>query len=196
MSTYEAIAADFQQILELVSVSVDELVEPLERAVEVCNQALLGEHKILCCGNGPGAAVAQLFSVGLVHRFDQERPALPAINLAGDGAALTAITSTSSNELFSRQVRAVGQAGDALLAVAAGDNNGSIIQAIRAAHEREMLVILLSGGDCKDVSSLILPEDVEIYVNSSSAPRIIEMQTMIVHCLCKLIEHALFGNYS
>ena len=91
MSSYEAIAADFQQILELVSVSVDELVEPLERAAEVCNQALLGEHKILCCGNGPGAAVAQLFSVGLVHRFDQERPALPAVNLAGDGAALTAI---------------------------------------------------------------------------------------------------------
>jgi phosphoheptose isomerase len=196
MSTYEAIATDFQQILELVSVSVDDLVVPLERAVDVCNQALLGEHKILCCGNGPGAAVAQLFSIGLVHRFDQERPALPAVNLGGDGATLTAITSSSSNEVYSRQVRAVGQAGDALLAVAASDNNGSLIQAIRAAHERDMLVVLLSGGDCKDVSSLILPEDVEIHVNSSSAPRIIEMQTMIVHCLCKLIEHALFGNYS
>ena len=83
-----------------------------------------------------------------------------------------------------------------LLAVAASDNNGSLIQAIRAAHEREMLVVLLSGGDCKDVSSLILPEDIEIHVNSSSAPRIIEMQTMIVHGLCKLIDHSLFGNFS
>jgi phosphoheptose isomerase len=196
MSTYESIAIDFQQILELVSNTVDELVAPLERAVAVCNEALLGEHKMLCCGNGPGAAVAQLFSMGLVHRFEQERPALPALSLGGDGATLSAINSTSSNDIFSRQVRAIGQPGDVLLAVAASDNNGSIIQAIRAAHEREMLVILLSGGNCKDVSSLILPEDIEIYVNSSSAPRIIEMQTMIVHCLCKLIDQALFGNFS
>lgn len=196
MSTYEVIAADFQQILELVSISVDELVEPMEKAAGVCNSALLGEHKILCCGNGPGAAVAQLFSVGLVHRFEQERPALPAVSLGGDGATITAIGSASSNEIYSRQVRAIGQPGDVLLAVAAGENNGSLIQAIRAAHEREMLVVLLSGGDCTDVSSLILPEDIEIHVNSSSAPRIIEMQTMIVHGLCKLIDHSLFGNFS
>jgi phosphoheptose isomerase len=196
MSTYEVIAEDFQQILELVSVSVDELVVPLGRAVEVCQQALLGEHKILCCGNGPGAAVAQLFSIGLIHRYEQERPALPALSLGGDGATLTAIGTVSNNEVFSRQVRAVGQAGDVLLAVAASDNNGSLIQAIRAAHEREMLVVLLSGGDCKDVSSLMLPEDIEIHVNSSRSPRIIEMQTMIVHCLCKLIDHSLFGNYA
>lgn len=196
MSTYEVIAEDFQQVLELVSVSVDELVAPLDRAVEAFNRALLGEHKILCCGNGPGAAVAQLFSIGLVHRYEQERPALPALSLSGDGATLTAIGTVSNNEVYSRQVRAIGQPGDVLLAVAASDNNGSLIQAIRAAHEREMLVVLLSGGDCTDVSSLMLPEDIEIHVNSSRAPRIIEMQTMIVHCLCKLIDQSLFGNYS
>ena len=78
----------------------------------------------------------------------------------------------------------------------ANAGNSSIIRAIGAAHERDMLVVLLSGGDCKDVSSLIRPEDVEIYVNSSSAPRIIEMQTMIVHCLCKPIDHSLFGIYA
>ncbi|MEE4191206.1 MAG: SIS domain-containing protein [Halieaceae bacterium] len=196
MSTYEVIAEDFQQILELVSVSVDELVAPLDRAVEAFTGALLAEHKILCCGNGSGSAVAQLFSIGLVHRYEQERPALPALNLSGNGALLTAIGTVSNNEVYSRQVRAVGQAGDVLLAVAASDNNGSVIQAIRAAHEREMLVVLLSGGDCTDVSSLMLPEDIEIHVNSSRGPRIIEMQTMIVHCLCKLIDQSLFGNYS
>ncbi len=196
MSTYEVIAEDFQQVLELVSVSVDDLVVPLERAVEAFTGALLGEHKILCCGNGPGAAVSQLFCIGLVHRYEQERPALPALSLSGDGATLTAIGTTSNNELYSRQVRAIGQAGDVLLAVAASDNNGSLIQAIQAAHERDMLVVLLSGGDCTDVSSLIMPEDIEIHVNSSRGPRIIEMQTMIVHCLCKLIDQSLFGNYS
>ena len=93
-------------------------------------------------------------------------------------------------------MRAIGHSGDVLLAVAANDGNGSIIQAIRAAHDRDMLVILLSGGDCNDVSSLTTPEDAEIYIESTSGPRIIEMQTMIVHCLCKLIDQAIFGNFS
>lgn len=196
MSTYESVAGEFQGILELASVSVDSLVEPLERAVSIATPALLNENKILCCGNGPGAAVAQLFSLGLVHRHEQERPALPAVNLCGDGVTLSALGTGSSNDIYARQVRAIGQAGDVLLAVAANEGNGSIIQAIRAAHDREMLVILLSGGDCVDVSSLTLPEDVEIYVDSRSGPRIVEMQTMIVHCLCKLIDEALFGSFS
>ena len=148
MNTYEVIAEDFQQVLELVSISVDELVEPLERAVE-SQRPLLGEHKILAAATAPGAAVAQLFSIGLVHRFEQERPALPAMSLSADGATLTAIgTSSNPRNLLARQVRAMGQAGDMLLAVAASDNNGSMIQAMRAAHDREMLVVMLSGGDC------------------------------------------------
>jgi len=196
MDTYESIASDFQQIIELISVSVDALAEPLEFAVTASTQALLSEHKILCCGNGPAAAVAQLFSTGMIHRFEQERPALPALSLSGDGATLSAIATTATNEIYSRQVRALGQPGDVLLAVAAGEGNASIIQAIRAAHEREMVVILLSGGDCTDVSSLIMPEDIEIHVANNSPARIIEMQTMIVHCLCKLIDQTLFGNYN
>ncbi len=196
MSTYDAIATDFQALMELVSVSVDTLIEPLEHSVSICQQALLNERKILCCGNGPGAAVAQLFSIALLHRFETERPALPAISLSADGATLSALSAGGSNDLFSRQIRALGQPGDVLLAVAASASNASLIQAIRAAHEREMLVVLLSGGDCTDVSSLISADDSEIYVNSSSGPRIIELQTMIVHCLCKLIDQALFGIYA
>ena len=196
MSTYDLVAEEFQRALELASVSVDTLVEPLERAAACASRALLEEKKLLCCGNGAGALVSQLFCIGLLHRYEQERPALPAVSLSGDGAILSAVGTVSTNEVYARQVRANGQSGDVLLAVAASEGNGSIIQAIRAAHDREMQVILLSGGDCTDVSSLTMPEDVEIYVSSSSGPRIIEMQTMIVHCLCKLIDHALFGSYS
>ncbi len=196
MDTYEAIAGGFQQVIELISVSVDQLAEPALRAAAVASEALLADHKILCCGNGPGAAVAQLFSIGLVHRFEQDRPALPALCLSGDGVTLSAIaTSSATNEVYSRQVRALGQPGDILLGVAAADGNGSIIQAIRAAHDRDMTVIVLSGGDCADISSLLLPEDIEMHVPSRSSPRIIELQTMIVHCLCKLIDQSLFGSY-
>jgi phosphoheptose isomerase len=196
MDNYEVVASGFQEVIELISISVDQLAVPVQSAARLSTDALLGENKILCCGNGPGAAVAQLFSVGLVHRFEQDRPALPALCLSGDGAALSAIAAASTGQdIYSRQVRALGQAGDVLLGIAAGEGNSSIIQAIRAAHDREMAVIVLSGGDCADISSLLLPEDIEIHVPSTSAPRIIEIQTMIVHCLCKLIDQSLFGSY-
>jgi phosphoheptose isomerase len=196
MDNYETIAGGFQEIIELISISVDQLEGPLQRAATMSTDALLAEHKILCCGNGPGAAVAQLFSIGLVHRFEQERPALPAYCLSSDGGVLSALaTSIGNQEIYARQVRALGQAGDILLGVAAGGNNSSIIQAIRAAHDREMGVVILSGGDCADISSLLLEEDIQIHVPSGSAARVIELQTMIVHCLCKLIDQALFGSY-
>jgi D-sedoheptulose 7-phosphate isomerase len=196
MDSYDAISAGFQEVIELISISVDQIDIPLQRATEISCDALLNEHKILCCGNGPGAAVAQLFSIGLIHRFEHERPALPATCLSGDGSTLSAIaTAAGSHEIYSRQVRALGQPGDVLLGVAAGEGNSSIIQAIRAAHDREMIAIVLSGGDCADISSLLLPEDIEIHVPSSNAARIVEMQTMIVHCLCRLIDQSLFGSY-
>ncbi|MCZ6830404.1 MAG: SIS domain-containing protein [Gammaproteobacteria bacterium] len=197
MDNYQAIAGGFQETVELITVSVDALVDHLQRASDVCIEALLQEKKILACGNGSGGAVAQIFSTNLLHRFEHERPSLPALSLGTDSATLSAIaTSSASNELYSKQVRALGQPGDVLLAVAGVENNGSIIQAIRAAHDRNMLVIVLSGGACGDISSLLLPEDVELHIPSTRAPRIIEMQTMIVHCLSELIDQSLFGSYS
>jgi phosphoheptose isomerase len=196
MDKYDTISSGFQEVIELISVSVDQLEGPLQRAATMSTDALLAEHKILSCGNGPGAAVAQLFSIGLVHRFEHERPALPASCLSSDGSTLSALaTSVGSQEIYARQVRGLGQAGDILLGVAAGEGNGAIIQAIRAAHDRDMGVIILSGGDCADISSLLLEEDIEIHGPSASAARVIELQTMIVHSLCKLIDHSLFGNY-
>ena len=197
MDNYQAITSGFRETIELISISVDGLVDHIQAAGEACIEALLQEKKILTCGNGGGATVAQLFSTSLLHRFEHDRPALPSVALGADAATLSAITtSAASNELYAKQVRALGQAGDVLVGVAGGDNNGSIIQAIRAAHDRHMQVIILSGGACGDISSLLLPEDIELHVPSSRAPRIIEMQTMIVHCMCELIDQSLFGSYS
>ncbi len=196
MDSYDTIAGDFQEVIELISISVDQIGAAVQRAVTGSTEALLAEHKILCCGNGPGAAVAQLFTIGLVHKFEHDRPALPATCLSADGPTLSAIaTASGSHEIYSRQVRALGQPGDVLLGVAAGEGNSSIIQAIRAAHDRDMIAIVLSGGDCADISSLLLPEDIEIHIPGNNAARIVELQTMIVHCLCKLIDQSLFGSY-
>jgi len=196
MDNYDTIAGAFQEVVELLSASVDTVAEPLQRAAEVCTEALLAERKILCCGNGPGAAVAQLVSIGLMHRLERDRPALPATCLSGDGGTVSAIaTAAGSHEIYARQVRALGQAGDILLGVASGEGNSSIIQAIRAAHDRHMIAIVLSGGDRADISSLLLPEDIEIRVSSLSTPHLVELQTMIAHCLCKLVDQSLFGGY-
>ena len=197
MDNYQAIAGGFQETIELITASVDRLAEPIQRASEACIEALLQEQKILCCGNGGAAAVAQLFSASLLHRFEHERPALPAIALGTDSATLSAIaTSSVSSDIYSRQVRALGQPGDLLLGIAGIENNGSIIQAIRAAHDRHMAVIVLSSGSGGDISSLLLHEDIELNIPEARAPRVIEMQTMIIHCLCELIDQSLFGSYS
>ncbi len=196
MDRYDSIARGFQEIIELISVSVDPLAPALEKAADVCTQALLSERKILCAGNGNGATVAQLFCTSLVHRLEQERPALAATCLSADGNTLAAIeTASGALDVYARQVRALGQAGDVLLAVATSEGNNSLIQALRAARDRDMTAIVLSGGDRSDLASLLHPEDIEIHVPSSSAPRILEVQTMLVHCLCTLIDQALFGSF-
>ena len=195
MDRYSDIANGFQDVIELISISVDTLAGPLQQAADLCTGALLNEGKLLCCGNGSGAVVSQLLVTALIHRFEQDRPALPAICLSGDGASMSAIaTAQGSHEIYARQVRALGQADDILLGVAAGEGNSSLIQAVSAAHDRDMAVVVLTGGG-SDITSLLRPEDIEIHVRSASAPRIIELQIMIAHCLCKLIDQALFGNY-
>tara|TARA_R110002072_G_scaffold300681_1_gene478630 strand:- start:208 stop:801 length:594 start_codon:yes stop_codon:yes gene_type:complete len=195
MDSYSTIAASFGETIDLVSTSVDTLAPEIERATQFCIDALLQERKIITCGVGSGATVAQLFCTSLLHRFEQERPALPAIALGADGTTLTALAATSNSDLYSKQVRALGQPGDILLAIAGHDNNGSIVRAVQAAHDRDMPAIVVSGGECADVSSLLLPEDVELHVASARSPRIIEVQVMIIHCLCQLIDESLFGSY-
>lgn len=195
MDYYQAIARGFQESIELISMSVDELVEPMRIAQELCTTALLNENKILCCGNGSGHAIAQIFALQMLHRLEQERPALPALCLGGDTATLTAVASDSANDVFARQLRALGQSGDVLLAIASSDGDSSLIQTVRAAHDRDMAVILLSHGSGSDISSLLMPEDVELSFAQTRALRATELQLMVVNCLSELIEHSLFGSF-
>jgi D-sedoheptulose 7-phosphate isomerase len=196
MDYYKAIASGFQETIELISMSVDDLVPHIQQATELCSQALLNEHKILACGNGSGGALAQIFCSNMLHRYEHDRPALPAMALSSDASTISAIAATSgSGEIYAKQVRALGQSGDILLGIASGQGNASIIQAIRAAHDRDMTVIILSGGDCPDISSLLLPEDCQMHVNNPRIPRIVAMQTMLIHCICELIDQSLFGSY-
>ena len=156
---------------------------------------LLNEGKILSCGNGGSAGDAQHFSSELLNRFERERPSLPAVALTTDSSTITSIANDYSyNEIFSKQIRALGQPGDVLLAISTSGNSANVIQAIQAAHDREMTVVALTGRDGGGMASLLLPEDVEIRVPAKVTARIQEVHLLTIHCLCDLIDSQLFGS--
>ena len=185
----------FEASIETKQQAMDILAPHIEQASLVMVNALLNEGKMLACGNGGSAGDAQQFSSELLNRFERERPSLPAIALTTDSSTLTSIANDYSyNEVFSKQIRALGQPGDVLLAISTSGNSANVIQAIQAAHDREMIVVALTGRDGGGMASLLLPEDVEIRVPSTVTARIQEVHLLAIHCLCDLIDSQLFGS--
>ncbi|OHV12232.1 phosphoheptose isomerase [Kushneria phosphatilytica] len=194
---------DFQErILHHFNDSIDaktyasEVLPPfIEAASQMMVQALINDGKILACGNGGSAGDSQHFSAELLNRFERERPSLPALALTTDTSTLTSIANDYSyNDVFSKQIRALGQPGDILLAISTSGNSANVVQAIQAAHDREMSVVALTGRDGGNMASLLGQEDCEIRVPATSTARIQEVHLLVLHCLCDLIDHQLFGN--
>jgi D-sedoheptulose 7-phosphate isomerase len=157
--------------------------------------ALLGENKILTCGNGTSAAQAQIFTSSLVNRFEQERPSLPAITIGTDLTTQTAAAIEQSfNEAYAKQIRALGHSGDILLIVSISGNPSNLLQAIRAAHDRDMGIIALTGNHGGDIAALLDANDIELRVPAESKARIHEVHMLTLFCLCDLIEAHLFGG--
>ncbi|ROR94795.1 phosphoheptose isomerase [Sinobacterium caligoides] len=188
------IAEQFAENIETISMSMDPLADAIADAGELIVHSLLHDRKILACGNGAGAALAQLFTSSLLNRFAHERPSLPALNLNADGAVLSGIADDNSyNEVFSKQIKALAHCGDILLIFATNSNAGSLVQAVRAAHDRELCVIFISGADEGDAITLLDQDDIELCIPSDNLPRIIEGELLILHCICELIDGFLFG---
>jgi D-sedoheptulose 7-phosphate isomerase len=165
----------------------------IAKAGECMAQALRAGHKILSCGNGGSAADAQHFSAELLNRFERERVPLAAIALTTDTSTLTAIANDYDySEIFSKQITALGQAGDILLAISTSGHAKNVLQAIHAAHEKKMQVIALTGKKGGMISQILLEQDVEICVPANNTARIQEVHLLIIHCLCDWIDHALF----
>lgn len=196
MDYYQIIANNFQNTIEAISLCADDLALKIEQGSQLMTQALLADRKIIACGNGVDAALAQMFNCYLLDRFDTDRPALPALCLGADHACLTAITqSAGSNDGFSRQLRALGQAGDVLLGISSQSAAPSLLRAIQTAQERNMAVIVLSNALDKAPGNLLRPEDVELSIDAASRARVVELQTMTIHNFCDLIDHNLFGTH-
>ena len=197
MDYYQVIAENFQSTIETLSLSVDELAPAIELASQVMTTALLQDNKILTCGNGVDAALGQLFCSNLLNRFEQERPALPALSLATDGPTLTAIAGANGiEEVFSHQLRALGQPSDILLCISSSGGSDNLRRAVQAAHERDMTVVALTRSDDPELSALLRPEDVELRTYAPGQARAVEVHCMTINCLCQLIDYNLFGTYT
>lgn len=194
MDSIRRIQDIFKESIDLKMKSQELLAPSIVRAAELMTACLLNERKILSCGNGGSAAESQRFSGQMLNRFEVERPGLPAISLTTDTSALTSIANDYQYaDIFSKQVRAFGQAGDILLAISTSGESHNIIHAIDASHERQMHVIALTGREGGQIADLIQEQDIEIRVPSWSSARIHETHTIIINCICDLIDHQLLG---
>jgi len=194
MELADRIGQHFQDSIAVKQQSLEVLIEPIHRAGEAMVNSLLNNGKILSCGNGGSAGDAQHFSAELLNRFEKERPGLPAMALTTDSSTLTAIANDYSyEEIFSKQVSALGQAGDVLLAISTSGNSANVAAAMKAAQEREMLTVVLSGNDGGTMTSMLGEQDIEIRVPSRRTARIQEVHLVVIHCLCDFIDTQLFG---
>ena len=170
------------------------LADPLARAAERMAKCLRNEGKILSCGNGGSAADAQHFAAELLNRFEMERPPLAAMALSTDTSTLTSIANDYSyNEVFSKQVRALGRSGDLLLAISTSGNSPNVMEAMSAAHERKMGVIALTGKKGGKMAAALGPNDVHICVPADRTARIQEVHLLCLHCMCDAIDCLLSG---
>lgn len=195
MNPQERIFQQFHLHQETLESCLNYLPERIARAAEVITESLLHDGKVLTCGNGGSSSEAQHFSSELLNRFERDRPGLPAIALTGDVAALTSIANDARfEEVFSKPVRALGHPGDVLVLYTSSGNSPNILEAAKAARERKLSVIALTGKDGGALAALLQEEDIEIRVPSMSTARIQEMHLLVTHCLCDLIDLSLFGD--
>ena len=174
--------------------AIEMLAAPISEAAEAMVGALLANGKILACGNGGSAADAQHFAAELVGRFEMERQGLAAIALTTGSSIMTAIANDYSYKvIFDKQVRALGQAGDILLAISTSGNSGNIIEAIQAAHDNDLRVIALTGKGGGEIAGLLRETDIHICVPSDRTARIQEVHLLAIHCLCDGIDCLLLG---
>lgn len=174
--------------------ALEMLAAPLAGATELMVGALVNNGKILACGNGGSAADAQHFAAELIGRFEMERQGLAAVALTTDSSIMTAVANDYGYKaVFERQVRALGQPGDVLLAISTSGNSPSIIEAIRAAHDNDLHVVALTGKGGGEIGQILRDSDVHICVPSDRTARIQEVHLLAIHCLCDGIDCLLLG---
>ena len=195
MSLQDRIITHFTDSIQTKQDAMENLTEIIEFASQRIVSALLNDKKILTCGNGGSAGDAQHFSSEMLNRFERERPGLPAIALTTDTSTITSIANDYNfDDIFSKQIRALGQEGDILVVYTSSGNSANVVKAVTTAHDKDITTIALTGKTGGTIAKILTETDIEIRVPSTSTARIQEVHLLITHCLCDLIDHQLFGG--
>ena len=194
MDLITRISENFSESAHLKLQTMDVLAKPIADAAERMVQCLKGDGKILACGNGGSAADSQHFSAELLNRFEMERPGLAAVALTTDTSTLTSIGNDYDFEqIFSKQVRALGHRNDVLLAITTSGNSKNVLAAVEAAHENGLTVVALTGRNGGRMVEVLRDSDIHICVPAQSTARIKEVHLLTLHCLCDAIDCLLLG---
>ncbi|MEM7402257.1 MAG: phosphoheptose isomerase [Pseudomonadota bacterium] len=192
MMSEQRIEELFQASISTKQASLAAVKTSIVEAANTMHQTFQNNGKVLVCGNGGSAADAQHLSSELLNRFERERQGLAAIALTTDSSTLTSIANDYAYEnIFARQVQALGNENDVLIAISTSGNSGNVLAAIQAAHDKHISVIALSGNDGGKLASTLNSNDIEIRVPSDSTARIQEVHLLVLHCLCDLIDQKL-----
>ena len=179
-----------RESVRVVEDFVKENARNLVFVAEKISSVFTGDRKLMICGNGGSAADAQHIAAEFVNRFMLERPPLPAIALTTDTSIITSIGNDYSfDEIFSKQVKAIGMEGDMLLAISTSGNSGNVIAAVKVARGLGIYTVALTGRDGGRLSPLV---DMALVVKSNTTPRIQEAHSFALHILCQLVDHILF----
>ncbi|MCW9012673.1 MAG: phosphoheptose isomerase [Gammaproteobacteria bacterium] len=195
MNLLDRIESSFIDSIAVKQAALSELQNPVALAAQLITHSLLAGGKVLCCGNGGSASTSQHFSALMMNGFELERPGLPTIALTTDTSTLSSIANDDSFEqVFAKQIMALGHSDDILLAISTSGNSGNVVNAIDAAHDRGLHVVALTGKSGGEMAARLQPDDIEIRVPSESTARTQEVHQLVIHCLCDLIDHQLIGQ--
>jgi len=185
----------FDEGIELRTRMAQTLPQEIARAGTALAEALRSGRKALACGNGGSAADSQHFAAEIVGRFERERPGMPAIALTVDTSAITAIANDYDfDRVYSKQVEALGQAGDVLLAISTSGNSKNVMEAMKAAQAKGMVVIALTGRDGGAMGRMLRPQDFHLNVAHPRTMRVQEVHLLVVHCLCEVVDNLIYGE--
>lgn len=195
MDLASRIALHFEDSAQTKLAAAEQLAVPIAEATESMVRALLANGKILACGNGGSAADAQHFAAELIGRYERERPELAAIALNANSSTLSALANDYAwEQVYAKQVRALGQPQDVLLAISTSGDSPNILAAVEAAHERDLRVVALTGKGGGMLAGLLREGDVHICVPHERTARIQEVHILAIHCICDGIDCLLMGE--